>query len=272
MNMKKFLKSSNNTTQAIFLSKGFVVGLIILFCNDFFFKELFHNWITGKLSDFSGLFVFAIFWAAIFPKKSKIIYVGVAAFFIFWKSPLSEPLILRINSITFLNYVRIIDWTDLIALTILPLAYRYQVHFTTKRLIKIPVIIPIFFASFLFVATSYDDDFRNGILIDEEYEFSFSQDSLYSYLNRIDSVMAGGSDSTLRDSAYFNISFYSYNCERRLYINSQSFSLTDTSGLLNLITVYEGENCYKVADPKLVEQSIQNLITEIEEEIIDKLE
>lgn len=265
------LKPLRRSSQTIFLSNGFIVGLFILFCNDFFLKEIFHNWLTGKLSDFAGLFVFAIFWAALLPRKPKIIYVAVAAFFIFWKSPLSQPLIESINTIAFLNYNRVIDWTDLIALTILPLAYWYQFHVADKRLIKIPVIVPILVASFLFVATSVDEPF-DGIIIDEKYELSFSQDSLYKYLNRIDSVLVEGNDSTLRDSGYFYISFYSYNCQSRLRIDSRSISLTDTTCLLSLINVYENENCYKVADPKLVEQSIQNLIMEIEEEIIDKLE
>lgn len=264
------LRQTTKTSHSIFLSNGFIVGLLVLFCNDFFFKELFHNWITGKLSDFAGLFVFAIFWAALFPKKTKTSYVAVVAFFIFWKSPLSQPLIESINAYTFLNYVRIVDWTDLIALSILPLAYWYQYHYSNRRIIKIPIVVPVFVASFLFVATS-EPQYSNAIIIDEEYELSFSLDSLYVNLNRIDSVMSSSNDSIPRDSAYFLINFYSYNCQSRLRIDARAFILTDTTSLINITSVHEDENCYKVADPKLVEQYIQNLLLEIDQEIIDKL-
>jgi hypothetical protein len=269
--MKTLQKSTNSSLNTIFLSNGFVTGLIILFCNDFFFKELFHNWITGKLSDFAGLFVFAIFWAAFFPKKSKILYVAVAVFFIFWKSPLSESLIDGINTLTFLHYKRVIDWTDLIALSILPIAYFYQFQSTKFRLIKVPIIVPVLLASFLFVATSINEP-PLGILIDEEFELAFPHDSLFIKLNSIDSVVLYNIDSISRGQKDFIISFYSYNCESRLMIWSSSSALTDTTCLLNLIWVNEDENCYKVADPKLVEQSMRNLILEIEDEIIDKLD
>ena len=42
-------------------SPGFVVGLSLLLLNDLFLKARFHNPLTGKLSDFAGLFVFPLF-------------------------------------------------------------------------------------------------------------------------------------------------------------------------------------------------------------------
>lgn len=269
--MKTTPKPSNKSSCSIFLSKGFLLSLFILFVNDFFLKELFHNWVTGKLSDFSGLFVFAIFWAALFPKKSKLVYVSVAAFFIFWKSPLSEPLIESINIITFLNYKRVLDWTDLLALTVLIPAYWYQFQHTNKRLIKIPVIVPILFASFLFVATSIDDH-PQGIIIEEEYELAFSHDSLFIKLNSIDSIGVYSSDSIPKTFENFSLSFYSYNCENRLSVNCKSSATSDSTCTLDFKTVFETSNCYKVADPNKVEQSIKNLIMELEEEIINKLD
>lgn len=42
--MKTKLKSINNIP--------FLVSLVILILNDFYFKTIYHNWLTGKLSDF----------------------------------------------------------------------------------------------------------------------------------------------------------------------------------------------------------------------------
>ncbi|MFK7951207.1 MAG: hypothetical protein AB8B73_00045 [Ekhidna sp.] len=269
--MKNRSHNRKDSSINIFSSAGFVTGLFILFGNDFFLKGMFHNWVTGKLSDFAGLFVFAIFWAALLPKKSKLIYVGVAVFFIFWKSPLSQPLINTINEITFLHYVRVIDWTDLMALSVLPFAFWFQFNYSSKTHTYIPAPLSIAFASFLFIATS-SDEVPEEIVIDKSYELSFPHDSLYIKLNRIDSVILSSRDSIPRDSTSFYISYHSYNCERRLLIYSNSYSLTEGTCQLNLDFVLEGPNCYKVPEEDKVEQSIRNLLMEIDEEIIDKLE
>ena len=59
----------------ILTSYWFMTGLILLLLNDFIFKEMYGNWLTGKLSDFTGLFIFPLFWTALFPKnKNKILF------------------------------------------------------------------------------------------------------------------------------------------------------------------------------------------------------
>lgn len=53
----------------------FLVCLALLLCNDFWLKEEFSNVITGKLSDFTGLFIFPFFWSAFFPKYTRGIHI-----------------------------------------------------------------------------------------------------------------------------------------------------------------------------------------------------
>lgn len=77
----------------ILQSKAFIVSLILVLLNDFILKYNFPCWLTGKLSDFAGLFVFAVFWMAFFPKKRNVIVWTTAILFTWWKSPLSQPLI-----------------------------------------------------------------------------------------------------------------------------------------------------------------------------------
>ena len=84
-------------------SKLFVLALIILILNDLVLKYQFHNVITGKLSDFTGLFVFSYFWSTVFPKKAKLVTIITALFFVFWKSEFSTPFINLINSINLLQ-------------------------------------------------------------------------------------------------------------------------------------------------------------------------
>ena len=38
-------------------SPGFLVALAVLLANDLWWKAAYDNWLTGKLSDFAGLFV-----------------------------------------------------------------------------------------------------------------------------------------------------------------------------------------------------------------------
>ena len=49
-------------TQSIILTKIYISSLILLLLNDILLKQLFPGFITGKLSDFTGLFIFVVFW------------------------------------------------------------------------------------------------------------------------------------------------------------------------------------------------------------------
>ncbi len=109
----------------LLLSPGFVIALLLLLANDFLFKLVFQNDLTGKLSDFAGLFACALFWTALFPRHRKAIHVSVAVGFTFWKSDLSQPMIDMWNVLPLFKVARIIDYSDLLALSVLPVAYRY---------------------------------------------------------------------------------------------------------------------------------------------------
>jgi hypothetical protein len=98
----------------------FVVCLAALLFNDFYLKTAYHNWFTGKLSDFCGLFVFVAFWSALFPLRKHIVCFFTALLFVIWKSPLSQGFI-NFFSEHFYTIDRVIDVTDLMALIVLPI-------------------------------------------------------------------------------------------------------------------------------------------------------
>lgn len=101
----------------------FIFGLIVLCLNDHVLKWEYSNWITGKLSDFVGLFIFPFFLSFIFPVKIKLNVILTGVFFIFWKSSYSQSFIDFYNSITIIEITRVVDYSDLIALSVLPISY-----------------------------------------------------------------------------------------------------------------------------------------------------
>ena len=110
---------------SLFTANYFILSLFLLLLNDFYLKYEFHNFITGKLSDFSGLFIFPYFISVFFANKTKEIYIFTFVLFIFWKLEISEQFIKFISKITDFAFYRTVDLSDLIALSILPFSFNY---------------------------------------------------------------------------------------------------------------------------------------------------
>lgn len=86
--------------------------------NDHVLKQAYPGFVTGKLSDFAGVFLLAMVLALVFPRVVACAAAG--ALFVWWKSPLSDAFIASLPW----DAARVVDWTDLAALVMLPLAYR----------------------------------------------------------------------------------------------------------------------------------------------------
>lgn len=178
----------------LLVSPLFVTALFLLLANDFIFKPLFHNWGTGKLSDFAGLFAFFIFWAAFFPRRNKVIGIMIATGFVFWKSAWSEPIIDWWNSFGLYQVSRITDWSDLLALVMLPGANSYARRYaeslstTTSNSLWVKARQPTLFvisalSVFAFTATQFVNDRK--VSIQREYEFAMEKSDLISQLHNI---------------------------------------------------------------------------------------
>ncbi|MBC8986829.1 hypothetical protein H9X96_13710 [Pedobacter sp. N36a] len=100
----------------------FFLCLFLLLLNDFYLKAAFHNTLTGKLSDFCGLFIFPIFWSVFFPKRKLAIFLLTGLLFLVWKSEYANSFI-AFFSTYFFPIQRVVDHTDIIALIMLPLAW-----------------------------------------------------------------------------------------------------------------------------------------------------
>lgn len=99
----------------------FILALVILIANDFYLKYEYHNWATGKLSDFAGLFVFVYFWTALLPRQKIIVCSLTGLLFVLWKSPYSQPFI-NFFSENFYSIDRTVDMSDLMALLVIPVS------------------------------------------------------------------------------------------------------------------------------------------------------
>src|SRR5688500_19108851 len=70
-----------------------IAAVAVLVVNDWVLKPAFHNALTGKLSDVAGVAAFALFWAALFPRRRFHAFLMTAVAFTVWKSPASQPVI-----------------------------------------------------------------------------------------------------------------------------------------------------------------------------------
>lgn len=109
----------------LFSDTLFIGALLVLLFNDHILKEEFGGLVTGKLSDFCGLFIFPFFWSALFPRQKVAIYLLSGLLFILWKTSLSTTSIGFINQILGTTFSRVVDLSDLIALLVLPISYKH---------------------------------------------------------------------------------------------------------------------------------------------------
>lgn len=103
--------------RSLLLHPFFLFNLCLLIANDHWWKHTYANTLTGKISDFAGVFVLAVFLVACLRFKRSIAVIITTLLFAWWKSPLSQPFI------TTFGLARVVDYTDLLALIILPIVF-----------------------------------------------------------------------------------------------------------------------------------------------------
>ncbi|MFK7933686.1 MAG: hypothetical protein AB8G22_09255 [Saprospiraceae bacterium] len=169
---------------ALLTTPLFLIALTLLLLNDFYLKSTYGNFLTGKLSDVAGLFVFPLFFYAFFPKWKKYIFVGTALLFCWWKSPLSNSFIELMNMVGIM-VDRVIDYSDCWALLILPIAY-WHTDFKLLSLRFVPKVIVSGIAIFAFAATSLAP--LQQVTFEEvnrTYEFKIDKRELINRLNSL---------------------------------------------------------------------------------------
>ena len=145
----------------LLVTPAFVGVLVVLLLNDLVLKARYGNWLTGKLSDVAGLFVFALFLTAFLPTRRVAIHLGTALLFLWWKSPLSTSVLDAWNATGVWPLERVVDYTDWMAIAVLPLAWRHARHASgTQRLRRArPAVVVV--TIFAIVATSQPFDWED---------------------------------------------------------------------------------------------------------------
>jgi hypothetical protein len=260
-------------------SRLFLGGLFLLVVNDFCLKAIFGNWFTGKLSDFAGLFIFPVFLTALFPNYKKAWVLLTAVLFTIWKSPLSEPVITVINRMG-IGIGRTVDYTDLMALLVLPFAYHYDT-LSLKKIQISPLMVGIV-AIFAFCATTLPpSQQRTYVGIHKTYTFRMSKKELIGYLNGL-TVRELRRTTPQYFDATTNIFYSPYNRRDTLAVLLDENTLQDTiryvtfladirisgdtkTSQLELINVYKFAPAFRDKDYR------QKTIREFEKRVVKKV-
>jgi hypothetical protein len=224
------MKDLNKVGQPLFLCS---VSLLVL--NDWLFKSVFHNELTGKLSDFAGLFAFPFLFSVLFPKKKLFIHIVTVIGFLLWNSPISQGLIDFFNGCR-MPINRTIDYTDNIALIsvvfsyfALKSSYCFQFHPVMKK-------VWIVLSCAAFIATSLPPrEIREYVVMDKTYQFDISKEYLLNKLNFIQMELIKKNFSNSPDIRFDeekNI-FYLGNKEQLRYLHLRdSLNRLDTLAIL----------------------------------------
>lgn len=148
----KSIRVSLNRLVSTAGSWPFVVSLALLLANDLYLKLEHPGLITGKLSDVSGIFLVTYLLIGVFPRARLPLSALVAVLFAIWKSPTSQWVIDTINSSISVNVGRVVDYSDLLALAAIPLAWVCAARcsdFETPRFWKRVIAAPIVVVAFL---------------------------------------------------------------------------------------------------------------------------
>jgi hypothetical protein len=137
----------NRPQPTLLLHPWFLISLSLLLLNDCFLKYEYSNWLTGKLSDVTGIFVLAVFLFSLFPAAKTGLCFLIASLFIYWKSPFSQPFINWCNLALALPVARVVDYSDIAALIMLYPASRLKaVQYWPAWWLKAPVALISIFA------------------------------------------------------------------------------------------------------------------------------
>jgi len=135
------MKSTRN--KYLILNFIFLFCIVVLFLNDHVFKYAYANWLTGKLSDISGIIILPLLLVFVFPKLKYLSLLLSALFFVYWKSPASQPAIDWYNEFAPIEITRVVDYTDLYVLALLPLPWLLMCNIDNTVFLKIKNVNPL---------------------------------------------------------------------------------------------------------------------------------
>ncbi len=182
----------------------FILALGLLLLNDFYLKYEHSSFLTGKLSDLAGLFLFPFFLSSLRIKWTNTIYLGTAILFMFWKSEFSQEIINWFQTVG-IGINRVVDYSDLLALGILPFSLIYfRKQLKTEHRISMYLTVPLSVVSLfaIWATTLPREQVELNINVNEVYEINMSKTEFFN------SIQAGHGYSdtigkNLEDSLFY---------------------------------------------------------------------
>jgi hypothetical protein len=176
----------------------FLCCLITLVVNDHYLKFEYGNWFTGKLSDIVGIIMLPLLITWLFPGVKERSIVISAALFIFWKSPFSQGAIDLYNQFAFIQTSRIVDYTDLFVLLLLPIPWflikrmdslhALQINRVNPILILLPTVISLMATTPPHNGIIYPKD-RKLVCYGCEFTVHYNQPQIEEMLKKADIVL-----------------------------------------------------------------------------------
>lgn len=150
-------------SRTLLLEPVFLGSVGLLAINDHVLKPVFNNGLTGKISDFSGLFALTVFAIALAPRFRFFSSASIALTFAWWKSPASSSLIDFWNSLELFGIGRTQDYSDLVALSAVAAAlfyvqFREEAATPGRRPSTRKIAVVSVLSLLVFSATSYRSD------------------------------------------------------------------------------------------------------------------
>ena len=267
--------TSLNANYRILLSLPFIFSVFLLLINDHILKYQYPGVITGKLSDFAGLFAFPLFFSALIPKQMKRIYFFSVGLFVFWSTGLSQSLIHQLNNLGVM-VGRTIDYSDLIALTILPLSFfyfkSYKKPVSNSDNFKWQTITVLIVSLFAFCATTVPQSYLPmNLNTNETFVIELSKQE---FMKKIDQDY----NSSFQDST-MKVSYFSYDpkieISASIVVSSLDSNRTQVC-LDSLLYMTKPKGLFsKVESPKRLKKALNvdkhERIREFKENFIDKV-
>ncbi|WP_429934699.1 hypothetical protein [Chryseobacterium sp. MIQD13] len=215
-----------------------------------------------------GIILLPMLLTYIFPKLKQYSVFVAGLLFIFWKSSYSEGFIKIYNVVSPISLHRVVDYTDLLVLLLLPFSYilikntRFIDHFAFRKVNPSFILLP---SMFILMATSpgkryyeYVPYTGNLYFNYSDFKINKSKDELFSELrkNNIDIQK-----DTVRIIALNKRRFlYSGKFEQKnLYNDEKIYHISDDSLKADIFREIKIGNQYKIGNIQLGDQTIRDI-------------
>lgn len=251
----------------LILNYVFLSCVIVLFLNDHLFKFQYKSWFTGKLSDVVGIILLPMLLTYLFPKLKENSVFTAGLLFIFWKSPFSESFIKIYNIISPISIHRIVDYSDLLVLLLLPIPYfliknsNVLHQFSLKRINAFAVLLP---TVFVLMSTSqlhtYSYSPETGNLTFRETKFEIKKtevDLLKEFQNQ--NIILVKDTAVILESLRYDVSRIGKFDQNALKSGDDIFKV-DNADLKDIfLKKIEESSDYKIQEIKIGDRTLKNL-------------